>query len=344
MVALKAQEVDRFVAKPPESVSLVLVYGPDTGLVSERAATLIKHAGGDDPDPFSQIKLDGSDISSDPNRLVDEALTISMFGGRRTIWVKDGSSKNIVPAVETLLRNPDQPSFVVIEAGDLKKTAPLRKKIEGDKLAVALPCFPDTAKDVDRLIDEETKAAGLMISREARMALHALLGADRRASRGELQKLCLYAMEDQRIESHHVEEIIGDASAFAMDELIDAAALGQLKTLDQGLERFEAGGMDAGVIASQALRHFQQLHFCKLETQKRRSADDVVGSLRPPVFWKRKSKMVRQVEIWPVEQLERALIRLNETVKTARLNAVLGPSILSHALLMIGQYASRLNR
>ncbi|MDD7909517.1 DNA polymerase III subunit delta [Pseudovibrio exalbescens] len=344
MVALKAQEVDRFVAKPPESVSLVLVYGPDTGLVSERAGQLIKQVAGENDDPFSQVKLDGSDISNDPNRLIDEALTIPMFGGRRTIWVKDGSSKNIVPAVELLLKNPDQPSFIVIEAGDLKKTAPLRKKFESDKLAVALPCFPDTDKDVDRLIDEETRNAGLTISREAKMALKSLLGADRRASRGELQKLCLYAMEDQRIESRHVEEIIGDASAFAMDELIDAASLGQLKTLDQGLERLEAGGMDAGVIASQALRHFQTLHLCKLEVMKRRSAEDVVGGLRPPVFWKRKSKMIRQVEIWPAEQLERALVRLNDTVKAARLNPVLGPAILSHALLMIGQYANRANR
>lgn len=46
MVALKAGEVERFVAAPPADVPLVLVFGPDAGLVSERAAMLAAAASG----------------------------------------------------------------------------------------------------------------------------------------------------------------------------------------------------------------------------------------------------------------------------------------------------------
>ena len=176
------------------------------------------------------------------------------------------------------------------------------------------------------------------------MALHTLLGADRIASRGELKKLCLYAMNDNRIEVHHVEEIIGDASAFAMDELIDAAALGDTVTLDHGLERLSASGMDVGVIASQALRHFQMLHLCRLKANQRIAVEDVIGGMRPPIFWKRRSKIVRQVEIWNVDFLERALSRLNDAVKEARLNANLSAAIVSHTLLAIAQVAKASNR
>ncbi|MFN7131973.1 MAG: hypothetical protein ACK4N5_07815, partial [Myxococcales bacterium] len=47
--------------------------------------------------------------------------------------------------------------------------------------------------DLDRIIDEETAAAGLRIADEARAALKALIGSDRMISRSEVQKLCLYA-------------------------------------------------------------------------------------------------------------------------------------------------------
>ncbi len=344
MVALKAAEIDRYIANPPDSVNLILVYGPDTGLVNERAQALISKAAAENDDPFSQVKLDAADIASDPSRLVDEALTIPLFGGRRTIWVRENGTKSILPAVEPLLKNNDFTAFIVVEAGDLKKTSGLRKKFESSKTAVAIPCFADTARDVDRLIDEETHSAGLQISKEARMALHTLLGADRIASRGELKKLCLYAMNDNRIEVHHVEEIIGDASAFAMDELIDAAALGDTVTLDHGLERLSASGTDAGVIASQALRHFQMLHLCRLKANQRIAVEDVIAGIRPPIFWKRRAKIVQQVNIWNENFLERALIRLSEAVKEARFNANLSNAIVSHTLLAIAQVAKASGR
>ncbi len=339
MVALKAAEIDRYIANPPDAVNLILVYGPDTGLVNERARALISKVASGNDDPFSQVKLDAADVAADPGRLTDEALTIPLFGGRRTIWLRENGTRSVLPAVEPLLLNNDFSAFIVIEAGDLKKTAGLRKKIEASKTAVAIPCFADTARDVDSLIDEETRSAGLQISKEARMALHTLLGADRIASRGELRKLCLYAMNDNRIEVRHVEEIIGDASAFAMDELIDAAAMGDTVTLDHGLERLSASGTDVGMIASQALRHFQMLHLCRLKANQRIALEDVIGGMRPPVFWKRRSKIVRQVEIWNEDLLERALTRLNDAVKESRFNASLSTAIVSHTFLAIAQVA-----
>src|SRR5262245_64981007 len=100
MVALKAHQVDAFVAKPAQPV--VLVFGPDSGLVRERAQALIRASVDDIKDPFSLARLDGDELAGEPTRLVEEANTIPLFGGRRAVWVKVGS-RNIAPAVEALL-------------------------------------------------------------------------------------------------------------------------------------------------------------------------------------------------------------------------------------------------
>ncbi len=139
MTALKATDIDRFLAKPPAHGGVVLIYGPDTGLVSERATTLVAKASEGDDDPFNLIKLDGSDVASDPDRLIDEALTIPLFGGRRIIWIRDTGGKSLDNALKPVLKLDDCPSLIVLEAGDLKKGAGLRKLIETDRKAYALP-------------------------------------------------------------------------------------------------------------------------------------------------------------------------------------------------------------
>ena len=88
MVAFKAAEVDRFVARPDPALPIVLVFGPDAGLVRERAEALIRRSVDDPNDPFALARLDGDDLASEPTRLIEEANTIPLFGGRRAVWVQ----------------------------------------------------------------------------------------------------------------------------------------------------------------------------------------------------------------------------------------------------------------
>src|SRR5262249_16719054 len=170
MVALKGAQIDAFMARPDPKRPVVLVYGPDAGLVRERVEALVAAAGDDPRDPFSLARLEGDEVASDPMRLVEEANTIPLLGGRRAVWVHAGS-RNFAPAVEALIAaaSPDCP--VVIEAGDLRRNAPLRQLCERAKNAAALPCYADGERDLVRLIDDEMREAGLAIAADTRTPL-----------------------------------------------------------------------------------------------------------------------------------------------------------------------------
>src|SRR5256885_15251522 len=85
MVALKASEAASFAARPDPARAVVLVFGPDAGLVSERVDAIVRASVEDPNDPFSLARLDGDAVASDPARLVDEATTVPLFGGRRAV-------------------------------------------------------------------------------------------------------------------------------------------------------------------------------------------------------------------------------------------------------------------
>ena len=130
MAKLKAHEADRYLAAPKHN--LVLLFGPDTGLVSERASQLIAASDIDVEDPFSAVRLDADDVGMDPQRLADEAFTVPMFGGRRLVHIRGSTQRNLAKAVAPLA-DAEFDAMIVIESGDLKPTSGLRKTVEAGR-------------------------------------------------------------------------------------------------------------------------------------------------------------------------------------------------------------------
>ena len=93
-----------------------------------------------------------------------------------------------------------------------------------------------------RLIDDEMRAADLTIAPDARAALIPLLGGDRRASRAELRKLALYANGQERVEIDDVMAVVADASALALDSLVDAAFAGRLADVEKEFAKAAVAG------------------------------------------------------------------------------------------------------
>jgi DNA polymerase III subunit delta len=225
MAMVKAHEADRALSALPPSMRLVLLYGPDSGLVSERGAMLAARAVPDPSDPFQMIRLDGETVASDPQRLIDEALTIGLFGGQRAIRVSP-TTRSLAPAVQPLLNDPPQDAFVVIEAGELTKNHPLRVAVERAKAALAVPCYTDGAANLEQLVESVLRDAGIRSDRGARQAAAARLGADRQVSRRELEKLVTYLGGQRELSTADIDAILGDAGAADTDDINDGLFAG----------------------------------------------------------------------------------------------------------------------
>jgi len=336
MVALKSADIDRFAARPDPARPVVLVFGPDAGLVRERTQMLIRASVDDPQDPFQLARLDGDEV--EPTRLVEEANTIPLFGGRRAVWVKAGA-RNLVPGVEALLASPPPGCRVVIEAGDLKRSAPLRVLCERARNAAALPCYLDKKEDLQRLIDEELRAAGLAIAPEARAALVPLLGGDRLASRHELGKLALYARGKTRVELADVMAVTADASTAALDGLVDAALAGRPGELEVELRKARTAGTGPGAILSAALRQVALLHRARLLIEDGASVDEATGGMF--VHFSRRSAVESALRSWTSARLARAMAQLAEAALEARRQSALADVIAPRTLLALAVNARR---
>ncbi len=337
MVSRKAHEVDSWLKSPDMGIPAILIYGPDNGLVTERANDFAKSTGLPLDNVFSVTRLSGDDLSGDPGRLIDEARTVPMFAGKRLVWIRGVPAAGpLVDAIADLLNDPPSETWVLIEAGDLKKTAKLRGQFEKSPRGMALPCYSDNARDVDRLIDEELTAASMTIGIEARQALKRLLGGDRLATRGELQKLVLYAHGASTIEFSDVIASVGDASALGQDDIVDAMLQGNPAGMDSAYSRLVATGSPPFLSLAAAMRQFQQILLLRSEVETNgKSAASVVASSRPPIFFARKAMVEKAVAALDIGFVNRALERLHQATLKSRQNPELAGSVVRQALLAL---------
>jgi DNA polymerase III subunit delta len=334
MTAIAAKDVDRFIAKPDPGQPVVLVYGPDAGLVRERVDALVRASVDDPNDPFAFVRIEGEVLTATPSRLVEEAHTVPLFGGRRAVLVKAGS-RNIAAALEPVLTTPSPECRVIIEAGELRKTAPLRALCEKSKAAAALPCYADGERDLARLIDDEMRAANTTLAPDARGALLALLGGDRLASRNEIRKLTLYAQGQERIELVDVAAVVTDASALALDGVIDATFAGKTAEVETEFGKARAGGSSPGAIMSAAIRQVANLHKMKLAIDGGDSIEFAMQRGAPPVHFTRTAAVGAALKAWSPGRLLRAMEQLADASLETRRQASLAETIAQRTLLSI---------
>lgn len=346
MVEIKSHEFDRFSKSTIGSYRIFLVYGPDRGLVSERAATIAVKSGVSTDDPFAVVKLDSSDLSGDPGRLADEVGAMGLFGGKKLIWIRaGGTEKPLVEALQALAGSAPSDNILLIETGDVKKGSGVRKVADTANTIASIPCYPDDARAMNALVDDELKAEGLTITAAARERLLEALGGDRIASRGEIRKLALYRRGESTIDEQHVLDIIGDASAISTDDAVDAVLDGDVERLNLAFAKVVASKTPIFLILQSCLRQFQALDLMRSEMdEKNAQPAQIMQTLGRHIHFRRKPIMERALRRWPAQMIARETTRLQSTILQTRQRQALEDSIAFHLLMSIALQSARQNK
>ncbi|MDH3594453.1 MAG: DNA polymerase III subunit delta, partial [Rhodospirillales bacterium] len=295
---VSASQAERFVRTPDPKIRGILVYGPDAGLVRERAEALARSVVEDPRDPFRVADLTARQLEADPARLADEAAALALTGGRRVVRVGEAGDA-VSGLMKSFLANPAGDALVVVQAGELPARSSLRKVFESAELGAAVACYRDDQRSLSAVITAMLADQGLTTTPEAMAYLSANLGGDRQLTRREMEKLILYkGGSGGAVDLDEAVACVGDSAALTLDDLALAVAGGDLAGLERTLLRsLEAGSSPVAVLRAVA-RHFQRLHIAAGSIATGLSPGDAVRRLRPPVFWKMADRFTAQCTAW----------------------------------------------
>jgi DNA polymerase-3 subunit delta len=338
MVAVKSHQANAFLKDLKRSISAVLFYGTDAGLVAERAATLAKWLAEREDPPGEIIRIDDASLEDDPDRIFIELKTAPMFGGAKIVRATTGR-RVTAATLKPLVEGGGLEGHLIVEAGSLRPDDSLRALFEKAPTAAAVACFPDEARDLEGVVGEVLAAARIEIAPEARKMLVARLGADRALSRAEIEKLALYAHGKGRIEEADIEAAVGDAAEQALDRVVLAAGAGNAAAALSECDRSIAAGEDAQAVIAALQRHFLRLHRMRTGLDAGRSMDEIVRGLRPPPHFKQRDALEAQSRAWSAAKLGAALARIAQAAKAARLSPALEGTLAERLLLDLGALA-----
>ncbi len=337
---LSAARVDAFVRRPDPDARAFLVYGPDAGLVRERADALAGHFVPDLRDPFRVAELAAAQLRDDPARLADEAAALALTGGRRVVRVRDASDAH-ADVLKRFLAAPVGDAPIIAEAGELGPRSRLRRLFEDAGNAAALPCFADEGAALRGLIEEVLAGGGFAIEPAALDFLESTLGGDRLVTRAELDKLATYMGEERRITLADAEACVGDSSAVTLDRIALAAAAGDLGGLERALVRAYLEGAAPVSILRATARHLQRLHRAAGMVAAGETAESAVKSFRPPLHFRLRDALRAQLARWPAGRAAAAMDIVLDAELRCKTTGMPAETVCSHALLRVARAAAR---
>jgi DNA polymerase-3 subunit delta len=326
------------VLRDPKRFAGVLLHGDDPGLIRERALTMARAVVGSLDDPFLSCVL----LKEEHPRLMEEARSLSLVGGRRVVRVVDAGDP--LAAVATRLESAADGALVILEAGALTARSKLRQAAEKSPGWASIACYPETGAALTSEIRRAAGAAGLSLTDDALSFLTRELGSDTGTRRSELDKLFLFASGETQIDLDMATRCCARVTEASVDALLAAVMSGDMPRVGHLLQQVvDEGATGPGLIVMLSGRA-QRLLKVRLEMQAGREAEEAVRSLMPPVFFRDVARFVREAQGWPEEALRGLLADARSADLACKRAGSRDATIASQLYLAASRRALRFNR
>jgi DNA polymerase III subunit delta len=296
---LDAGRVDAFLKAP--SAALVLLHGPDAGLVAERGLALARSVEGALHDPFRFAELS----NPSPDALLAEASAASLTGGRRVVRVRD-AHEPLAKSLENLTNTlPD--ALVILEAGELTPKSKLRALAEKSPGMASIACYAIDQGRLPQVITARLRVQGVAIDQDAAAWAAQNLTGEEGPLGQALEVLALYAGAEKKLSLADVSSILADGGDTSMNDTIDAALTGDPAATDKALSlAYEEGASPVGLIRV-LLSELLRLRMAAGAMAEGASAQEAMAGMRPPVFFKRQPVVQKMLRLWPLKAVDQAL-------------------------------------
>lgn len=341
MVKASKQQTEQALRALPAHIRAVLLYGPDEGLVRERADHIGRQVVDDASDPFRVARLGPDQLKATPSLLIDEMNALSMTGGRRLIRL-EGAADSLTTAITSALES-DSDSLLIVIAGELAARSKLRKLFESDKSLLAVACYSDEGRDLLDLVRKTLEDAGLHPQPDALNWLAANLGSDRQLSRNELQKIILYKASDENktVSLEDARACVGDTAATTLSQIAQAVTGGNVVHLDHLIEKAYISGESPVALLRVLQNRFLRLHLVRGHMKNGLDPGEAAKKLTPPLFFKERDNFLRDVRYWSEERISAALHRLLETEVATKSTGMPAETLTSRLCLQLAASVRR---
>ena len=319
---IKSFEINKI---DPFKNNLILFYGQNEGLKDENILNLSSKF-------HSIIKYHEREVLENQDNFFESIFSGSLFDEDKFVIINQASDK-IVKIIEILIEKKEKIKEIAIllNANSLEKKSKLRSIFEKNLLCV--PFYIDNNETLFKFTETFLKQKKINISPLNINFLVNKCNGDRRNLKNELHKIEMFCLNKKNIKDEELQKLVCLSENKNISELIDCCLVKDEKNTINILNDNIFNNDDSILITRTFLNKLKKIHKLILSYEKNKNLNETIRNAKPPIFWKDKPIVEKQIRTWKPDLIEKLIIDINEIELQIKRNNTNSINLISDFIL-----------
>ena len=288
-----------------------LLYGENFGIKKEIKESITKKISQDGTN-LETISFYENDLIENEDNFYSTAYSGSLFGNTKIIIINNCSDKIFSQIQDVCAKKPEN-LFLLLFANILDKKSKLRNLFEKDKSTICVPCYLDNFKDLEIAAIKKLKESDILLSREIINLLVQKSNNDRNNLFNEIDKIKSFSLNKKNLDIEDIKKLINFSGEHKPDALINECLNGNILEYKKILSEVYASTINQIYFLRILNNKVQKLLKMKEAQKDFNNIDSLINSSKPPIFWKDKPIIKKQLSTWEYKDLKKIIYDIDST-------------------------------
>ena len=310
-----------------EKFNFFLLYGKNLGLQNEVIQNFfLKNFTG------TINKYDENEFLSNKNEIISELLNKSLFDNQKILVISRVTDK-IINTIEEILEKEIKDTKIILKSGILDKKSKLRNSFEKNNHLVTIPFYEDDINNLSTIVNHFLSSNKIKLSRESINLLLSRSNGNREFLKIELDKILNYSFSQKNINIENIQNLTNLSENYNANELADSYLCKNAKNISKILNENNYSEEDCILILRTILNKSKRLLSIIERYDENGNIEQIIATTKPPIFWKDKDNVKKQVNTWKIDDLKKKIYEINEIEFLIKTNSGNSLNLLSNFII-----------
>ena len=300
---IKSFELDKIKSK---KTNLILIYGSNQGyknqIIKEVFTNLFKG---------EILKFDENEILNNQEEFISNLMNKSLFENEKLIIISRASDK-ILRFINEIIERKIEEIKIIINSDNLEKKSKLRNLFEKEKELMCIPFYEDNDKNLSTIAQNFFRQKNIKVSQQTINLLVGRSRGDRGNLNNELNKIENLSITKKNIDVEDILKLTNLSENYSIFELAENYLAKNKKQVSKILNENNFANDECVLILRTILNRSKRLLKLKESENEIGNIDLTISSFKPPIFWKEKDVVKKQIQSWSEDEVKNMIYKIND--------------------------------
>jgi len=334
---IKSYEIKKNISKLIEN-NFFLLYGENFGLKKD-IKNFITNELKQKNNSIEILSLYESEIINNKDNFFNLIYSGSLFSKKKIITIYESTDK-IIDTIKEAHKKYSKDIYLIFFSNLLEKKSKIRIFFEKEKDLFCIPCYLDNERDLATIAQLELRKNNITLSRESINLLIEKSNSDRNNLRNEIEKIISYSLNKKKIEIDELKLLINFSGDYKSDMLVNECLCGNITQYKKIISELYINTINQIFILRILSNKIHRLLKIKEQITESYNLNSLLDTCKPPIFWKEKPIVKKQLIIWKLKDLKEIISDINNTEILCKKNPHISNSIFLNLFLDICKKAN----